>query len=500
MFNNISHPATDRGNGNMKRRALAALYSILVLAYLGFLFYYLTLRPGGADGNPVVIKSLIGFVSGGMIMMAVYAVTLSFFRRGEKAMLYFALFCFAGGIRFLVAEGNMILTEIFPGLSDVAAINIYGVTIGITVIGIVCLNFELFATPDYKKRLPYFIAAITIIHGAGAIIAALLGDLFITRVALLLVSEINFIHILFMIAKSPGFRTNKICKLHFVSVLLFIGISIFTALSPGTFPNLAVISNSVLIIVHTILLSDRYSRAISENELLDKLNRTKTEFLQDMSHEMKAPLTVIATGIDFADREIHKESAGLERAAAALDNIREETQRLGRMVGGMVNLASMSEISENRKRIDFAALLRNSAETFRPALEQRNNRLSVEIAPGLPDVFVEHDQFARVMTNLLSNAADHTRDGQLILSADFDSAFITVRLSDTGDGIERPLLPKVFGRGVSGRGGTGYGLYICKTVVEAHGGTINIESEAGRGTAVTFTVPVYGGQEAGHRL
>ena len=484
----------------MKRRALAALYSIFILAYLGFLFYFLTLRPGGADGNPVVIKSLIGFVSGGMIMMAVYAVTLSFFRRGEKAMLYFALFCFAGGIRFLVAEGNMILTEIFPGLSDVAAINIYGVAIGITLIGMVCLNFEIFATPNYKKRLPYFIAAIAMIHSADAIITALIGDLFFKRVALLLVTEINLIHIIFMIAKSPSFRTNKIYKLHFVSVLLFIGVSIFTALSPGTFPNLGVISHSVLIIVHIILLSDRYSRAISENELLDKLNRTKTEFLQDMSHEMKAPLTVIATGIDFADQEIGREGGDLTEARSALDAVREETQRLGRMVSGMISLAAMSGITENRKRVDFAVLLGSSTEAFRLLMEKYHNALRVKIDPDLPDVFVEHDRFTQVMANLLTNAADHTWDGQVFVMAEHNGPVITVQVSDTGDGIERSLLPKVFERGVSGRGGTGYGLYICKTVVEAHGGTIKIESEPGKGTTVTFTVPVYGGQEARHRL
>jgi signal transduction histidine kinase len=105
-----------------------------------------------------------------------------------------------------------------------------------------------------------------------------------------------------------------------------------------------------------------------------------------------------------------------------------------------------------------------------------------------------------VLANLLSNAADHTQDGHITLAAHLAGKYITVSVTDTGNGIEPEFLPNVFERGVSGRGGTGYGLYICKTVVEAHGGTIEIESEPGKGTAVTFTVPVYGGQEAGHSL
>jgi len=194
------------------------------------------------------------------------------------------------------------------------------------------------------------------------------------------------------------------------------------------------------------------------------------------------------------------EAGDLAEAHSALDTVREETQRLGRMVSGMISLASMSGITENRRRVDFAALLGSSVEAFRLPMEKYHNAFQVKIDPDLPDVFVEHDRFTQVMANLLTNAADHTRDGQVFITAEHDGPVITVQISDTGDGIERSLLPVVLERGVSGRGSTGYGLYICKTVVEAHGGTIKIESEPGKGTTIIFTVPVYGGQEAGHRL
>ena len=256
-----------------------------------------------------------------------------------------------------------------------------------------------------------------------------------------------------------------------------------------------------LIIAIEYAETQRREEALAErNAMLDGLNRTKTEFLQDMSHEMKAPLTVIATGIDFADMQISESDGDIQKAQNALETIREETQRLGRMVGGMVNLAAMSVNGENRKRVDFAALISDNAEAFRIPLEQQNNSLTVETAPGMPDVFVEDDRFTHVITNLLSNAANHTQRGQITVAADFDNEYITVRVTDTGEGVSPDILPRVFERGVSGRGGTGYGLYICKTIVEAHGGAIKIDSNPNEGTAVTFTVPVYGGQEAGHNL
>ena len=235
-----------------------------------------------------------------------------------------------------------------------------------------------------------------------------------------------------------------------------------------------------------------------ENASLERLNHMKTEFLQDMSHEMQNPLTVIATGIDFADGEIESGDDAQE-IRDALEIVREETQRLGRMVRGMVQLAEMDADSQNRKRTDFATLLRNSAESFRILLRRQNNTLQIEFAPGLPDVFVEADRYKQIITNLFTNALQHTQNGRITLTATYDRTFITVRVADTGNGIDAALQPRIFERGVSGGRGTGYGLYLCKTIVEAHGGTIAIESKREKGTTVVFTVPVYGGQESEDR-
>jgi len=256
----------------------------------------------------------------------------------------------------------------------------------------------------------------------------------------------------------------------------------------------------ILALIQCVTLGVGYASMKRREELeekaesSDRINRMKAEFLQNISHELSTPLTVIAMGIDFADDQI-KRGGAVGETLGALEIAREETQRVGRMVRGLLYMAEISEDGANRKRTDFQALLRNSAEIFRIVLEKQDDTLRLKIAPGMPDVFVEADKFSQVMTNLLSNAANHTRGGQVSISAGYDKSFIAVRVTDNGEGISPELLPRVFMRGVSGRGGTGYGLYICKTIVEAHGGTIGIESEPGGGTTVIFTVPVYGGQE-----
>jgi signal transduction histidine kinase len=228
---------------------------------------------------------------------------------------------------------------------------------------------------------------------------------------------------------------------------------------------------------------------------LEEINRTKTVFLQDIKHEARNPFLIISLGTDAARQYITDGMA--EEADKALTVIQNEAVRLGRMINAMVEMADMSGSSKNREQTDFTRLLNHCAETFRLGMEQKRNTLRVVIAPDLPFVYAEAEQLERVPVNLLSNANDCTENGEVTLEASTRDDYITVIVRDTGCGINPELLPRVFERGVSGKGGKGYGLSICKTIVEAHGGAVEIESEPGKGTAVTFTIPVYSGQREG---
>lgn len=266
---------------------------------------------------------------------------------------------------------------------------------------------------------------------------------------------------------------------------------------------IGLLAGIVIFAVSMRWLSGRVSAAISQEEhaaeLARDMARRKAEFLQDISHEMKKPLNVISTAIDLADMKM-RAGHGAESAERALAAAQRETGRLGRMVDGMVNMASIGESRESRRRASISELILNSADSFAISLKQNNVALKLDVAENLPDVFVERDRMAQVLSNLLANLAAHAKNSEATLAAAACGEYIAVSMADTGPGIEQGLLPNVFGRGASGaQGGTGYGLYICKTIAEAHGGSIEIESRPGRGTRVTFTVPVYGGQEAGHK-
>jgi signal transduction histidine kinase len=222
----------------------------------------------------------------------------------------------------------------------------------------------------------------------------------------------------------------------------------------------------------------------------------KSEFLSNASHEMRTPLTVISVNVQTV-MDILDDMDGAVKdpeTEELLQSAQNEIMRLSRMVGGMLTLASVSENTE-RQELDLSGLLQSGVETLRLNLDKRGNIIETAIEKPLT-VFGNADLLTQVLTNLLQNAGAHTENGTVTVSAKREGGEITVTVRDTGTGIPPALLPRVFERGVS-TGGTGFGLYLCKTVIESHGGKVWIESGAGEGTAVYYTLPVYEGQFGG---
>jgi signal transduction histidine kinase len=157
----------------------------------------------------------------------------------------------------------------------------------------------------------------------------------------------------------------------------------------------------------------------------------------------------------------------------------------------MLTLATMSNERE-RAAVDLSSLLQSSAETLRLSLEHKGNRLVTDIGTDLK-IFGDADLMTQVVTNLIGNAAKHTDNGTIALNACKEGGEITVTITDNGSGIDPQLLPHVFKRGTT-TGGTGIGLFLCKTIIESHRGKIWAESTVGIGTSVYFSLPIYGGQ------
>jgi len=233
----------------------------------------------------------------------------------------------------------------------------------------------------------------------------------------------------------------------------------------------------------------REQELMADNEMLDRMNRMKNEFFQNMSHDLKTPLTVISTSVlNAADLLDYK--ANKEEIRESLDNAQHEIMRMARMVDGAMKQSSMYDNRQDMNPLDLAPLLSEEANAYRALLERNGNALTLDIPESLPQIYGNTDMLLHVLSNIFSNANRYTRNGNIVLIARVREDTVTVTVLDDGMGIKPELLPHIFDRGVSDSG-TGLGLAICKTAIEAHNGTIMIESEYGQGTAVIFTLPVY---------
>jgi len=443
-------------------------------------------------------RVLVGIFIGLLLTMSIYYGIIFFYRRKELGNLFIAVLSLLGATYFALELNSF--ASLFLGIG-LGLNRLYYLLIVLQTFVVIGFTIYILELPVKNKLtrafyLLTFIIAIFIVFVPNSLWNTSLGYIGLIPGSFVFISALrsgklkeNPRNILFVLSIAIVNLWNHFCW--------YVLADIFYIQSVASYLFL-VLSQCMILSISYAETKQREEFLTERNTLLGNLNRLKTEFLQDMSHEMKSPLTLIATGIDFTDREIKKKNGNLSKAITVLEKIQNETQRLGRMIDGMLKLTAMSELSENRIRTDFAALLTNGAETFRLALEKKNNKLKIVIAQNLPDVFVEKDRFIQVIANIFSNAADHTQDGQITLTAEYDRSFITVRVTDTGSGIPPDILPNIFKRGISGRNGTGYGLNLCKTIVEAHGGIIEIDSKPLEGTNVIFTVPVYGGQEVGH--
>jgi signal transduction histidine kinase len=131
---------------------------------------------------------------------------------------------------------------------------------------------------------------------------------------------------------------------------------------------------------------------------------------------------------------------------------------------------------------------------LRPQVEAKGLELGVNAAMDLPRVSVDRLQIERVISNLVINALRHTKRGEIKISAEPRNSDLAISVSDTGTGIPAEYLPHIFDKFVQVAdapvGGAGLGLTIAKSIVEAHGGQISVQSQVGHGTTFTFTLPL----------
>jgi heavy metal sensor kinase len=230
---------------------------------------------------------------------------------------------------------------------------------------------------------------------------------------------------------------------------------------------------------------------------LDGAFRRQRQFTADASHELRTPLTAMKGQVEVALSRPREAAAYRE----VLQAVNEEVDRLIRLVGSLLTLtkADAGQIPIACEAVNLGELITAAVEQVRPVARQRHLELRVEHGP---DVTLEADEdlLLQLLLNLLDNAVKYTpAGGQVTVGWGADGRHVDLWVRDTGIGIASEHLPRIFDRFYRAdkarsraEGGAGLGLSICRWIVDAHGGSIFVESALGKGTAFTVKLPLNG--------
>jgi len=239
---------------------------------------------------------------------------------------------------------------------------------------------------------------------------------------------------------------------------------------------------------------------------LRKLERVRRDFVANVSHEFKTPLTAIQ---GFAETLLAGALDDPQNRLRFLEIILEHSRRLARLTDDLLKLSKMDadRLELEIRRLSVSQFVESCIETTQRPATEKNLRISVNLQQPIPDIAADRRRLAEVLQNLLDNAMQYTpAGGQITVSASADGAEVTFTVSDTGIGIPRADQSRIFERFyrvdvARSRevGGTGLGLSISKHLVEVHGGRIWVESEVGQGSRFHFTVPIFDPERNGGR-
>jgi len=236
---------------------------------------------------------------------------------------------------------------------------------------------------------------------------------------------------------------------------------------------------------------------------LRKLERVRRDFVANVSHEFRTPLTAIQ---GFAETLLAGAIDDPQNRGRFLQIIVEHSRRLARLTEDLLMLSKMDadRLEFETRRIPVAAFIESCIETAKPRARDKDLSLAVNQADKIPDIAGDRRRLTEVLQNLLDNAIQYTpAGGQILVSAGANGSEVEFTVSDTGIGIPQAEQPRIFERFyrvdvARSRevGGTGLGLAIAKHLVEGHGGEIWVDSEVGQGSQFHFTIPVFDTERA----
>jgi len=236
----------------------------------------------------------------------------------------------------------------------------------------------------------------------------------------------------------------------------------------------------------------RSFNSMAEN--LEHAERLRRDMVADVAHELRTPLSNLTGYLEAIDDGVIKSDKNTIRS------LNEEASTLSRLIDDLqeLSLADAGELKLVTRPEDISRLINETVTALQGKATGKGIKISTNLPDRLPEVNIDSHRIRQVLHNLLVNALAHTgKEGRITVTARHEDDAIFISVTDTGEGIPAEDLPVIFERFYRvdksrsrATGGSGLGLTITKRLVEAHRGTISVESQPGQGSTFTFTLPV----------
>jgi signal transduction histidine kinase len=246
---------------------------------------------------------------------------------------------------------------------------------------------------------------------------------------------------------------------------------------------------------------ERTQELVIANERLKEVDKMKSQFLSNVSHELKTPLTAIGSLVDNMIDGLTGPLNG--KQTRYMTGVKESTERLARLISDLLDLSVIETGKTEMKpaRFSLDGLIREVVENLKPLAVEKGISMDISHANGERTAWADRDKVTQVLTNLIINAVKFSPAGgslRLGMAPASDGSFLEVSVSDTGPGIAPTEVERIFQEfyqisqpGREKTAGVGLGLAISKKLVEMHGGKIRVESVPGRGSTFFFTLPAW---------
>ncbi len=469
----------------------------------GGIWYSLTLGSERQMMDRVERESMIDMaVFGGCALLGLYQIAVYLLRHEERSTLYFGICCLLGAIRQWVV-GGMYLVEILPQTNIRVVIFLEYLTYygGVTMA-------LLFVRQLYPKEFAGMPGKLLVWVGSAfvATIIVLPTEIYTSLVDYFkIVSVLSLLYILggFSLALWRG-RVGALLQLS--GWIVFTATAIHDiAYSNGYYMwtdlQLVPYGFILLVFVEAMELARRFTRAYrtigTMSEELVVMNRMKDEFLANTSHELKTPLH----GIMNLSMALSEGKAGPLSGdqRELLEVVISVARRMSNLINDILDLSLLKNrgIELRLKPVDIRAAVSAQQEVFRHYIGEKPVTLRLEWPESMPHAMADESRLLQIVYNLVGNAIKFTPAGEVVVSALREGNMLRMIVTDNGIGIPADKLNMIFeafeqaGTPVAKEyGGVGLGLGIAKRLVELHGGQIDVQSEVGRGSAFTFTIPI----------